>query len=355
MRRKTEGSKGGLLAVEYVDIKDIQPYENNARKHNSKDVEAIEASIEEFGFNDPIGVWTDKNIIVEGHGRYQAAKNLGMTQVPIIRLDHLTDEQRKAYGLAHNKTAELSDWDFDLLDVEMESIDDIDMTQFGFEFVDEFIEHEKNAEVTQDRVERILNLDKALFPGAGDYDIPVLEPVNELPPIKEWIGFNYVLSDKEPEGKAVHFFIDDYQFERIWNNPEKYIEKLRQYVCVATPDFSPFADMPLVCQLYNHYRKHWVGAFLQSNGITVVPTIRASEDERSLAWYLDGEPHDGIVLISSMWTGDEKSLEYFKREYETMRTTLNPSKIFVYGREVEGLDGNIEYIESFTHKRWEDG
>ena len=341
------------IKVEYLGVDELTPYENNARVHSKKDIEAIKESIEQFGFNDPIGIWGKENLIVEGHGRLMAAKDLHIDKVPVIRLDNLTDEQRKAYTLAHNKTAELSEWDFDLLNVELEEIESIDMEDFGFEFVDEWLEHEKNAETTQNRVEKILNLDKATFPGVGAYDIPALEPVFELPDIKEWIGFNYVLSDDDPAGKAVHFFIDDYQFERLWNNPEKYVEKLKEYVCVATPDFSPFADMPLVCQLYNHYRKHWIGAFLQSNGVTVIPTIRASRDERSLEWYLDGEPHEGIVLISSMWTSDDDSKAYFQREYDTMYDGLNPCKVFMYGKEIEGLRGNIEHIDSFTRKRWD--
>ena len=82
----------------------------NARKHADADVSTIVKSIEEFGFDDPIGIWGENNTIVEGHGRLIAAKKLGMKQVPVIRLDHLTDEQRRAYALAHNKTAEMSDW-----------------------------------------------------------------------------------------------------------------------------------------------------------------------------------------------------------------------------------------------------
>jgi site-specific DNA-methyltransferase (adenine-specific) len=118
------------LQIEYVGIDSIEPYENNARHHGTEDIKAIVKSIEEFGFNDPIGVWN--NQIVEGHGRLMAAKELGMTEVPIIRLDELTDEQRKAYALAHNKTAELSDWDFNVLASELQEITDIDMTEFGF-------------------------------------------------------------------------------------------------------------------------------------------------------------------------------------------------------------------------------
>lgn len=119
------------LQIEYVGIDSIEPYENNARHHGTEDVKAIVKSIEEFGFNDPIGVWN--NQIVEGHGRLMAAKELGMTEVPIIRLDELTDEQRKAYALAHNKTAELSDWDFNVLASELQEITNIDMTEFGFD------------------------------------------------------------------------------------------------------------------------------------------------------------------------------------------------------------------------------
>ena len=120
------------LKIEYIDINKITPYENNARKHQKADVEAIKKSIEAFGMNDPIGVWSDKNIIVEGHGRLLALKELGYKEVPCIRLDQLTDEQRKAYALAHNKTAELSEWDFEKLKQELDGIS-LDMGDFGFE------------------------------------------------------------------------------------------------------------------------------------------------------------------------------------------------------------------------------
>ena len=338
------------LTIEVLKIKDLKPYAKNAKKHPKKQIEKIANSIEAFGMNDPIGIWGKDNLIVEGHGRLEALKQLGYDEVPCIRLDHLTDEERRAYTLAHNKVAE-SDWDFDLVNEEIDDILSFDMEDFGFEFVDE----EKNKRDTQNKVEGILNLNKATFPGVGKYDIPQLAPVyeNEICEIKEWIGFNYVLSDKEPEGKAVHFFIDDYQFQRLWNSPEKYMEKLARYEAVLTPDFSPYADMPLATQIFNHYRKHWVGALMQEYGVKVVPTIRASRDERSLDFYLDGEPKGGVVCISSMWTSDDEAREYFLREYETMRKTLKPEKIYVYGNEVEGLKGNIEYIQPFTRKRFD--
>ena len=121
-----------MLEVVYLSTGALKPYERNARKHEEKDIDAIVNSIKQFGFNDPIGVWGKDNLIVEGHGRLLAAKKLGMTEVPCIRLDELTDEQRRAYALAHNKTAEMSEWDWDFLDVELESIENVDMSQLGF-------------------------------------------------------------------------------------------------------------------------------------------------------------------------------------------------------------------------------
>lgn len=123
------------LQIEYLNVDELTPYEKNARKHDDDDVSMIENSIEEFDFNDPIGVWGENNIIVEGHGRLLAAKKAGLTEVPCIRLDHLTEEQRKAYTLAHNKTAENSTWDFDILDDELADITDITMSDFGFESI----------------------------------------------------------------------------------------------------------------------------------------------------------------------------------------------------------------------------
>ena len=136
------------LKIEYVPLDALTPYENNAREHQEFDVAKIKKSIQEFGFNDPIGVWGKKNYIVEGHGRLLAAKELGLKEVPIIHLDHLDDEQRKAYALAHNRTAELSTWDFDKLQSELEELSDsFDFDALGFS---EFLNDEEELETQED-------------------------------------------------------------------------------------------------------------------------------------------------------------------------------------------------------------
>ena len=126
------------LKIEYLPVDSLKPYDKNARKHESLDIDAIVSSIQDFGMNDPIGIWSKDNIIVEGHGRLLACKKLGMKEVPCIRLDHMSDEERRAYALAHNKTAELSSWDFDKLKEELDSLNDLfDMDSFGFEIEEE--------------------------------------------------------------------------------------------------------------------------------------------------------------------------------------------------------------------------
>lgn len=120
------------LKIEYVDIKSIKMYSNNAKTHPQEQIQQIKNSILEFGFNDPIAVWKD-NEIIEGHGRLLAAQELGYKELPIIRLDDLSDEQRKAYCLAHNKLTMNSDFDLDVLSAELDSITDIDMSEFDFD------------------------------------------------------------------------------------------------------------------------------------------------------------------------------------------------------------------------------
>jgi hypothetical protein len=118
-------------------VNDITPYEHNPRR-NDDAVDAVAASIKEFGFKVPIVIDKD-GIIVAGHTRLKAAKKLGMEQVPCIVADDLTDEQIKAFRLADNKVAELADWDFSELETELSDID-MDMSQFGFEGMMEFPE-----------------------------------------------------------------------------------------------------------------------------------------------------------------------------------------------------------------------
>ena len=118
------------LKIEYVPIDSIKPYERNAKLHPQEQIEQIKESIRQVGFRDPIGIWHGE--IVEGHGRHIAAKELGMETVPVIKLDDMTDEERRAYMLIHNQTTMNSGWDFTLLEEEISGLD-MDLSAFGFD------------------------------------------------------------------------------------------------------------------------------------------------------------------------------------------------------------------------------
>lgn len=119
------------MKVQDVSIDKIKPYKNNPRD-NEAGIDAVANSIKQFKWQQPIVVDKD-NVIIVGHTRYLAAKKLGLKEVPVKVATGLTPEQVKAYRLADNKTGELTDWNLDLLDDELDSIIDINMSDFGFD------------------------------------------------------------------------------------------------------------------------------------------------------------------------------------------------------------------------------
>ena len=137
--------------VVYRNTADLVPYANNPRVNDGA-VDAVAASIKEFGFKVPIIVDSD-GVIVTGHTRLKAARKLGLDSVPVIVADDLTPEQVKAFRLADNKTGELAEWDLDKLDIELDGIGEIDMTDFGFDI--EIDDIEEDTEVKEDEAPEV--------------------------------------------------------------------------------------------------------------------------------------------------------------------------------------------------------
>lgn len=123
------------MKIEYVNASELKTYPNNAKRHPAEQIEQIKKSIEEFGMNDPIAIWKD-NTIIEGHGRFIACQELGIDLIPVVRLNQLTDVQRKAYALVHNQLTMNTGFDEFLLRSEVENIFSIDMEGFGISFSD---------------------------------------------------------------------------------------------------------------------------------------------------------------------------------------------------------------------------
>ena len=181
----------------------------------------------------------------------------------------------------------------------------------------------------------------------GRFEIPRIQP--ERLPAVEWTGFNYArgMSGTQEE-TGVHFFLDDYQFRAVWEYPERYAQALGRFGAVLSPDFSAYADMPQILQLWNHYRKHWLGAFWQSRGLTVVPTISWSTPA-SWEWCFDGEPRGGAVAISTVGVErDRNAFDFFAAGYQEMITRLQPLQILVYGKRFDFMtEDYLTVVEPF--------
>lgn len=204
------------------------------------------------------------------------------------------------------------------------------------------------------------NQNRMMFKGVGRYSIPGIEPVTDVMLNRlEWIPFNYALTAKNRSGKGVHFYVDDYQFLRVWNNPDKYIPLLQEFGAVCSPDFSLYTDMPKALQIYNHYRKHWLAAYWQMYGIKVIPTLCWSTPD-SFEWCFSGTPTNSIVSISSVGTQNNKSAnETFLKGCREALKQLDPFQILWYGKCPDEFDWNVYKIkphhESIVERRMKNG
>lgn len=334
-------------------VSDLIPYENNPR-NNRKAVRLVAESIRQFGFKVPL-VIDSQNVVVCGHTRLKACKELGIEEVPCVIADDLTDDQIRAFRLADNKAAEAATWDKEKLNEELEGIQEIDMTAFDMQPIDLDEWHQEQADATQDRVLNVLNLDKGYFETCGEYGMPKLY-AQEIPEVKEWIPFHWMLQEKHPEGKGVHFFIDDYKFERVWKEPEKYVEKLSRFAAVIAPDFSMYDEMSLACLIFNAYRRMWCAAYFQQNGCTVVPmmsTCRA--DRRTLSFFCDGIPSNATVAVSTMHVGEESMRKVFEEDWKEMFKRISPKKVLIHGDiqdYMQGYDCELVTIEKNFMRKW---
>lgn len=198
----------------------------------------------------------------------------------------------------------------------------------------------------------ICNLSYGMFEGAGEHDIPILEPVHidnlESIPLQ---GFNFALGDPNPQDKAVHFFLHDYQFERVWKYPDRYTDVLSKFKFVLSPDFSPYSDMPKALQVYNIYRNRWCARYWQEQGLTVVPTVTWS-DEYTFKICLDGIPKHSTIAISTMGEGRFANWKNLTSHWDILLDTLEPDTILLYGTDLRDrlIRGNIVFKKRISSK-----
>lgn len=339
------------LKIEYVDPYILQPYEHNVKKHDTKQIGQIKKSIERYGMNDPIGVWKN-NIVIEGHGRLEACLELGLDKVPIVRLDHLSDKQRKAYCLVHNKLTMNTGFDNELLGFELSEIG-LDLSEFDLEIPEPEIttkDDDINERVRTGDAYNLFDID--LKRTAGKWNMPIIKATSHVP--EDLVSFNYVLSTDQ-YNKGVHFYIDDYQFERIWNRPHEYIAKLMPYDCVLTPDFSLYLEMPLAMQMWNVYRSKAIGQMMQDAGIEVIPTLQWCRED-SYDFCFDGIEQGGTVSVSTIGVKrDETANKLWYDGMDEAIKRIQPQHVVVYGGDIGyKFPCDVTYISNHNTERLND-
>ena len=170
------------------------------------------------------------------------------------------------------------------------------------------------------------------FETIGFYDMPIIRKTEHMP--KSLLGFNYAKSSKKYES-GIHFFLDDYQFERLWRSPQTYINMLSEFDCVLTPDFSLYTDMPKAMMIWNTYRSRLLGNFWQQEGLTVIPTVSWA-DEDSFDFCFDGLPLNSTLAVSTVGIKQsKKATQIWIKGFEEMIESCHPEKLIVYGPKLD--------------------
>lgn len=250
----------------------------------------------------------------------------------------------------------MSEWEPELLDAEILDIDGFDMSEFGFDVPGEDSDDEEQSGDDgyygdeRERTFSAYNLqqyDQARV--AGQFDLPILAACSYVP--KDLIGFNYVMSSAD-KSKGVHFFVDDYQFERIWNDPSTYIQKLMDYPCVLTPDFSLYTDMPLAMKIWNVYRSRLIGQMMQDYGINVIPTLQYAGSD-TLDWCFEGIEGGGTVAVSTVGVMREKaSREIWQAGMKRALEQIQPETVVCYGKEMMDFDFSPAKVVRINARRF---
>ena len=173
--------------------------------------------------------------------------------------------------------------------------------------------------------------------------VPIRADLDNLRPV----SFQDAAKEKRPKECVAHFFTDDYRFERIWNNCEKYIDILRNFKYICSPDFSCYSEMPYIMQLWQIYRNRAISHFLTAMGLDVIPTVVWS-DSSSFDFCFQGLPQESTLAVSTNGCFSKNGKECYRNGFKEMCHRLYPYNILVIGQEIKvNVDVDIIYMKSF--------
>lgn len=329
------------MKVEYINISEILPYTNNARTHSEEQIKKIASSIKEFGFNNPILLDKD-NIVIAGHGRLEAAKKIKIKEVPCIRLEHLTEAQKKAYILADNRLAEIgTSWDEELLSFELEGLKDLDFDIGLTGFDDSFLNEPESEGL------------------CGEDEIPEeVEPVCKLGDIWQ-LGEHRLMCGDSTSIEAVEKLMAGQKADMVFTDPpyginEKGDRSKREGACQGNK-FKDFVDDSIqyavdaynICDELGIKRQVWWGAnyychFLPQSNNWFVWDKRVEEKQKDtqsdceLAWVKS--EFSSIRIFRHLWKGICKDSEHgIKRVHPTQKPVALAEWAFDYFKSVNSV------------------
>ena len=176
------------------------------------------------------------------------------------------------------------------------------------------------------------------LPLVGQFQFPKINPSKSIP--NNLISFNYALSCENKSDYFVHFYIDDYQFERVWKKPKKYAIILSKFQGIIAPDFSTYTNMPKALQIYQIYKSRLLCSYWQSLGIDVIPNINWS-DYDSLEWTLEGIPRYSVIALSTNGVLNKKTKDSFIQCYKKAIEILKPTKVIIIGEVPKEIQSNL--------------
>lgn len=175
----------------------------------------------------------------------------------------------------------------------------------------------------------------------GEYGFPKIRGIRLKHPEKvRLLGFNYATNPKtaDKDKQWVHFYLPDYRFQQVWNNPQKYISCFRQYRGIVSPDFSCYIGMPKAMQIFNVYRMAFLTAYYQRYGIKVIPSVTWGEPN-TYSWVFSWIPKGSAIVCSTVGCMQNKdSTREFLKGYEKMVEILEPSDIIIYGKAIPEMN-----------------
>lgn len=280
--------------------------------------------------------------ILGGHQRVRALLANGIKSATVKRLVGWTDDAKRQFMIKDNSHA--GEWDSDIIanQWDVEQINDwgvkVPEVQERLYYGDEREKTYKEMNLAEYDETRASN----------KYQLPTLEPCDYVP--EKLIGFNEAKTAQD-FNVGVHFFIDDYQFSRVWRSPKKYIELLSKFDCIFTPDFSLYMDMPLAMKIWNSYRSRLIGQMAQDQGLRVIPTLIWAGDD-TLDFVFDGLPKNSTVAVSTVGVmRDEEAKKIWCKGMTEAIKQLQPKTILLYGSEIDFDFGDIK-TKLYSAKRF---